>query len=272
MDIANIIGVLIIVLTYPEIDPIAFQLGALKVYWYGLSYLAGFLCAYLLLHKRGKQQIPGWNNEQVTDLLFYAAMGIIFGGRIGFVLLYQPETITNDPLGLFTFWALGRSFHGGLIGVLIAIFLYCKLQQRKFLVVTDFIAPVVPIGLAFGRIGNFINGELWGRVTSMPWGMVFPTAGAEPRHPSQLYEFGLEGILLFIILFIYAKKPSKVGAISGVFMICYGAFRCLVELFREPDLSHGFIAFNWLTMGQLLSIPMIFVGIYLVLRKNRVML
>ena len=258
----------ITMLTYPDIDPIAFSIGALSVRWYGVSYLAGFLGAYLVSIPRGKKQQNPWQSEQVADLLFYAAMGIIFGGRIGFVLFYQPATITSDPLSLFTFWVVGRSFHGGLLGVLLAVMLYCKLHKRKFLEVTDFIAPVIPIGLGFGRLGNFINGELWGRVTDLPWGMIVPYLGPEPRHPSQLYEFGLEGVLLFVILMAYAAKSRPRGAVSGLFLICYGVFRCLVEFVREPDLSHGFVAFDWLTMGQLLSIPMILVGVFLVCRSS----
>ncbi len=259
-------GACIAVLTYPDINPIAFQISSLKVHWYGLSYLAGLLGAYLVSICRGRKQINPWNSEQVADLLFYVAMGIILGGRIGFVLFYQPATIISDPLTLLTFWVVGRSFHGGLLGVMLAVMLYCKLHKRSFLEVTDFIAPVVPIGLGFGRLGNFINGELWGRVTDAPWGMVFPDVGPLPRHPSQLYEFGLEGVLLFIILMLYAVKPRKLGAVSGLFLICYGVFRCLVEFVREPDLSHGFIAFDWLTMGQLLSIPMILIGMFLMIR------
>ena len=174
--------------------------------------------------------------------------------------------IFENPITLLDF-RLGRSFHGGLLGVLIAMLLYCRFYKRSFLEVTDFIAPVTPIGLGFGRLGNFINGELWGRETDLPWGIVFPYAGPNPRHPSQLYEFFLEGVLLFIILIIYAVKPRKKGAISGMFLLFYGIFRCLVELVREPDLSHGFIAFEWLTMGQLLSIPMILLGLYFIFRR-----
>lgn len=256
-------------LTYPNIDPIAFILGPLKIHWYGISYLAGFLGAYLVSIRRGRKQANPWNNDQVSDLLFYAAMGIILGGRIGFILFYQPETIVHDPIALFTFWVVGRSFHGGLLGVILAMLLYGKLHKRSCLELTDFIAPVVPIGLGFGRLGNFVNSELWGRVTDLPWGMIFPDAGMLPRHPSQLYEFGLEGVLLFIILILYAAKPRKLGAISGLFMLCYGVFRFIVEFVREPDITHGFIAFDWLTMGQLLSLPMILLGMYLMFKKNR---
>jgi phosphatidylglycerol:prolipoprotein diacylglycerol transferase len=255
-------------LTYPDIDPVAFTIGPLSVYWYGVSYLAGFLGAYLVSISRGKKQVRPWSGEQVADLLFYVALGVIFGGRIGFILLYQPEAILEEPLALLQFWARGRSFHGGLLGVVLTVLIYSRLQKRTLLEITDFIAPVVPIGLGFGRLGNFINGELWGRITDVPWGMVFPFVSPEPRHPSQLYEFALEGVLLFAILMLYAAKPRKPGAISGMFLICYGIFRCLVELVREPDQSHGFIAFNWLTMGQLFSIPMIFLGIFLLIRRK----
>ena len=259
-------------LTYPDINPVALQLGTLQIHWYGITYLVGFLGAYLLCVYRGPRQAGSWNKEQVADLLFYAAMGIIFGGRIGFVLFYQPSTVLTDPLSLLKFWVMGRSFHGGLLGVLLAVLLYAKLQRRRFLAITDFIAPVVPIGLGLGRIGNFINGELCGRVTDLPWGMVFPFIDARPRHPSQLYEFALEGVLLFIILWRYAAKPRQGGAVSGAFMLCYGVFRFLVEFVREPDLSHGAVAFNWLTMGQLLSLPMVLIGLYLMFNKARAIL
>ncbi len=255
-------------LYYHNINPIALQVGTFTIYWYGISYLLGFISAYLAALYLAPRQIKPWNKEQITDLLFYVAMGTIFGGKFGFILFYHPMVILDEPFVFFAFWLQGRSFHGGFLGVLIAIAIYAKLYNRTFLDVSDFIAPVIPIGLGFGRLGNFINGELWGRVTDLPWGVVFPNAGPSIRHPSQLYEFLLEGLLLFFILKSYSSKYRIPGKISGFFLFYYGVFRCLVEFFREPDYSHGFIAFNWLTMGQLLSIPMIFFGILLCFNKH----
>jgi len=273
-------------LIYPDIDPVAFEIGPLKIYWYGISYLCGFLGAYwLILYRAQASQSKAsaressvataiiehssatWSKPQVLDLLFYIALGVIFGGRLGYVLIYEPSQFLHEPLTALAFWVRGRSFHGGLLGVLVAMWIFCRLHKRKFLEVTDFIAPVVPIGLGFGRLGNFINGELWGRVTDVPWGMVFPHAGYYPRHPSQLYEFALEGVLLWIILNIYAAKPRVTGAVSGMFLLCYGIFRFLVEYVREPDFGQGFIILDWFTMGQLLSIPMIIIGAFFLLRR-----
>jgi phosphatidylglycerol:prolipoprotein diacylglycerol transferase len=200
--------------------------------------------------------------------LFYVAIGIIFGGRIGYILFYYPTEIFRQPLTILAFWEPGRSFHGGMLGVFIALLFYVKFNQKKFIELTDFIAPAVPIGLGFGRLGNFINGELYGRITAMPWGMVFPHVGPQPRHPSQLYELFLEGVVLCILLVWYARKPRPLGAVSGMFLLGYGVIRCMVEFVRAPDDGHGFVAFNWLTMGQLLSIPMILLGLYFILRKN----
>ena len=255
-------------LIYPDIDPIAFSVGNFKVHWYGITYLFGFLGAFLVMCLRGPSRPNPWNAGQISDVIFYAAIGIILGGRFGFILFYQPTEILNNPLTLLAFWEPGRSFHGGFLGVLFSLMVFSKLQKRPFLEITDFIAPVVPIGLGFGRLGNFINGELWGRITEVPWGMVFPHVGPEPRHPSQLYEFVLEGVLMFIILMAYSRKPRALGAVSGLFLLCYGLFRCLVELVREPDASHGFVAFQWLTMGQMLSIPMIVLGLYFLFFTN----
>jgi phosphatidylglycerol:prolipoprotein diacylglycerol transferase len=209
-----------------------------------------------------------WTADQISDLLFYVAVGIIFGGRIGFVLIYQPTEILTEPLELLKFWAPGRSFHGGLVGVLLAVYIYGRRSKRKFLEITDFIAPAVPIGISFGRLGNFINGELWGRATDVPWGMVFKHVDNIPRHPSQLYELFLEGIVLSIWLLLYASKKRHLGAVSGMFAFGYGIFRFTLEFMREPDASHGFVALHWLTMGQVLSIPMIIIGLYFILVKR----
>ncbi len=251
---------------YPNINPIAFSLGPLAVHWYGLTYLLGFIGCFWLSVIRGRTR--GWTSQQLTDILFYVAMGIIFGGRIGYILFYYPAEIINHPLTLLAFWEPGRSFHGGMLGVFIALLFYVKFNFKKFIELTDFIAPAVPIGLGFGRLGNFINGELYGRITTLPWGMVFPHVGPQPRHPSQLYELFLEGFVLCIVLVWYARKPRPLGAVSGMFLLGYGIIRCLVEFVRAPDEGHGFVAFNWLTMGQLLSIPMIILGLYFVLRNR----
>ncbi len=226
-----------------------------------------FIGCYLLSVYRGRG--TQWTPQKLADILFYIALGIIFGGRLGYVLLYTPAQAINDPLTLFAFWLPGRSFHGGMLGVFVALWFYVKFDWRKFVQLMDFIAPCVPIGLGFGRLGNFINAELYGRVTNMPWGMVFPDAGELPRHPSQLYEFFFEGIVLCIVLVWYARKPRKIGAVSGLFLLGYGVIRFGIEFFRQPDTDQGYILWNWLTMGQLLSIPMIIFGLYFLLRKAR---
>jgi len=253
-------------LIYPHINPIALSIGPFAIHWYGLTYLVGFIGCYWLSVMRGRG--TEWTRQKLADVLFYVAVGIIFGGRIGYILFYEPSQIFTNPLTLFAFWEPGRSFHGGMLGVFLALLIYTKFDFKKFIALTDFIAPAVPIGLGAGRIGNFINGELYGRITTMPWGMVFPHAGIEPRHPSQLYEFLLEGIVLCVLLVWYARVKRPLGAVSGMFLLGYGVIRCLVELVREPDAGHGFVLFNFLTMGQLLSIPMIIFGLYFLYRKT----
>ena len=251
---------------YPNIDPIAFTLGPVEVRWYGLMYLVAFLSAWLIMTLQAKRLNQGWTSTHISDLVFYGALGVILGGRLGYILFYDFAAFIDNPIRLFHIWQGGMSFHGGLIGVIVALWLYGRSIDRSFFQVMDFIAPAVPIGLGAGRIGNFLNSELWGRVSDVPWAMVFPNGGPLPRHPSMLYEALLEGLVLFIILWIYAAKPRPTMAISGLFLILYGAFRSLVEFFREPDMHIGFIAFDWLTLGQLLSLPMIVIGGYL-LRK-----
>lgn len=251
-------------LNYPDINPVAFQIGPIKVFWYGITYLVGFFIAWLLASWRARksQQDPSrqWTSEQVSDLIFYAAIGLILGGRVGYLLFYGLADFIHNPLMAFKIWQGGMSFHGGLIGGLIAVWLFSLKTKKNFFDVTDFTAPLVPLGLAAGRIGNFINGELWGRVTTVPWGMIFPGAGAKPRHPSQLYEFFLEGVLLFIILWWFSAKPRPRFAVTALAFFCYGVFRFFVEFYREPDVQLGFVAWHWLTMGQLLSLPMIVIG------------
>lgn len=253
-------------LTYPNIDPVALALGPIKIHWYGLMYLVGFVTVWWLGRLRAKVPDSGWNEQQISDLVFYGALGAILGGRIGYILFYNFSTYLAEPLSILKVWQGGMSFHGGLLGVLIAMWLYGRANHKSFFQITDFIAPLVPIGLGAGRIGNFINGELWGKVSDVPWAMVFPGAGDLPRHPSQLYQAFLEGILLFIILWLYSRKPRPTMAVSGLFLICYGAFRFAVEFVRTPDQQLGYLAFNWLTMGQVLSLPMILIGIGLMWR------
>lgn len=244
----------------PNIDPVAVQIGPLKVHWYGIMYLIGFGAGWWLGVMRAKRPGSGWKPTEIGDLLFYIALGVILGGRLGYVLFYNLSEYLKHPLEIFYIWTGGMSFHGGLIGVLVAMTLYARHTQRSWLAVTDFIAPLVPIGLGAGRIGNFINQELWGKVTDLPWGMVFRTGGPLPRHPSQLYEFALEGVALFVILWLYSAKPRPTGAVSGLFLICYGTFRFIVEFVRLPDTPLGYLAFDWLTMGQVLSVPMVIAG------------
>jgi phosphatidylglycerol:prolipoprotein diacylglycerol transferase len=254
---------------YPKIDPIAFQLGPLKVHWYGLMYLFGIGGAWLLALYRSRQSATHWDAEAISDLILYVALGIIIGGRVGYLLFYGWANLIDDPLSAIKIWQGGMSFHGGLLGVICAVWLFAKRRARTVREIGDFVAPLVPIGFAAGRGGNFINGELWGRVTDVPWAMVFPHVDQLPRHANQLYELFFEGFILFIILWWYSSKPRQSGQVSGMFLICYACFRIFIEFFRQPDPQLGFIAFDWLTMGQLLSIPMLIVGvIFLVNRKK----
>jgi phosphatidylglycerol:prolipoprotein diacylglycerol transferase len=247
-------------LSYPYIDPVAIRLGPVQVHWYGLMYLLGFVAGWWLGLRRARRPGSGWSAEQVSDLVFYGALGVILGGRLGYALFYGLPEYLGDPLKLLRLWEGGMSFHGGLIGVLLAVGWYARRHRRTFFEVTDFFAPLVPIGLGAGRIGNFINGELWGRVTEQPWGMVFPHGGPLPRHPSQLYEALLEGLALFVILWLFSAKPRPRMAVSGLFLLCYGLFRFAVEFVREPDVQLGYVALQWVTMGQLLSLPMVLAG------------
>lgn len=249
---------------FPNIDPVAFYLFSWPVHWYGLMYLVGFLGGWALLALRLKRGYHAtFTQEQLSDVIFFAALGAILGGRIGYILFYDFQQFASNPILIFQTWKGGMSFHGGLLGVLVGMCWCAHKMQKSFLELTDFIAPVVPIGLGAGRIGNFINGELWGKVTDVSWGVIFPAAGIAPRHPSQLYEFALEGVLLFIILWFYSTKPRPLGAVSGLFAVGYGVFRFMVEFYRVPDEQIGYLAFGWFTQGQLLSVPLILVGIFL---------
>ncbi|MGN5076462.1 prolipoprotein diacylglyceryl transferase [Aeromonas veronii] len=244
---------------FSQIDPVAFSLGPLSVRWYGLMYLFGFAFAMWLAGRRADAPNSGWTRNEVSDLLFYGFLGVILGGRVGYVLFYNFDLFLADPTYLFKIWTGGMSFHGGLIGVITAMIWFAHKTKRHFFTVADFVAPLIPFGLGVGRIGNFLNGELWGRVTDVPWAIIFPEAGPEPRHPSQLYQFALEGVVLFIILNLFWRKSPPCGAISGMFLLFYGLFRFLVEFVRQPDSQLG-LYFQEISMGQILSTPMIIAG------------
>ncbi len=259
-------------LNYPDIDPVAFTLSSIKIHWYGVTYVIGIVTAWLLLRWRArKNPLSGWKQKHVDDMVFYAMLGIIIGGRLGSVLFYNLPYYLDHPIDIFKINQGGMSFHGGLIGVFLAMAWFARKTNTNIFNVTDFIIPAVPVGLGCGRIGNFINGELWGMPSELPWAMVFPNpyAGSVPRHPSQLYEALLEGLVLFIILWIYSARPRPKMAVSGLFLLGYGVFRSSIELIREPDAQLGYLAFGWVTMGQALSLPMILLGIILLVLSCR---
>jgi phosphatidylglycerol---prolipoprotein diacylglyceryl transferase len=257
-----------VLLDYPHIDPVAFSIGRLHVRWYGLMYLGGFLLGWLGARSRAKRPGSPIDVARAEDLLFYAAVGVFVGGRVGYMLIYDLSTLIANPLSLIRVWEGGMSFHGGLIGVLIAMALFARHVRQPFFVMTDFVAPWIPIGLGLGRIGNFINGELWGRETR-PDAFWAVNVNGVPRHPSQLYEALLEGVVLFLILWMYSNKPRPMMAVSGMFLLWYGIFRCLVEFVRLPDDHIGYLALGWITMGQVLSAPMIITGAVLLLLAYR---
>jgi len=279
-------------LTYPHIDPIALPLGTWHlfghvfqpaIHWYGITYLVGFLGGYGCMYLRSKRPASGWTALQLQDLLFYVALGVVLGGRTGYMLFYDWQGLVADPKTFFFVWNGGMSFHGGLLGVMIAMGIYARQQGRHFFDVMDFIAPVVPIGLGAGRLGNFINGELWGKVMDLPWGMRLDCMDdrfayycglqrsglSEPHHPSQLYELLLEGVVMFAVLWLFSSKKRPRMAVSGLFALLYGSFRFIVEFLRMPDPQLGYLAFDWLTMGQILSLPLIAAGIVLLVLAYR---
>jgi phosphatidylglycerol:prolipoprotein diacylglycerol transferase len=258
-----------VMLIHPQIDPVAIAIGPLGVRWYGLMYLVGFGAAFLLARSRIKHGSSGRITHDVfDDLFFFSVLGVVLGGRLGYVLFYKPGYYISHPLEILYVWQGGMAFHGGFLGVLLAMVYIARKYQLRWLTIMDFIAPLVPPALAAGRIGNFINGELWGRTTDVAWGMVFRGAGALPRHPSQLYQFALEGLLLFAVLWLYSARPRATGAVSAVFLIGYGCLRFAAEFFREPDDFLGLLAFG-MSMGQWLSLPMILAGIVMLAWAER---
>lgn len=273
-------------LTYPKLNPIAIKLGPVAIHWYGLMYLLGFIGGWVLLQWRINRYKLNWDADQLSDLILYIIIGVILGGRFGYVVFYNLPFYLTHPLQSFAIWDGGMAFHGGLLGVIVAIWLYSRRQKRGFFEISDFIVPVVPIGLGAGRIGNFINGELWGKVANLPWAMRLPCDDARfvrycngattgyslPHHPSQLYEFLFEGVVLFTVLWWFSSKPRPRMAVSGLFGLLYGVFRFAIEFVRLPDAQLGYLAFGWLTMGQILSIPMITAGVvllWLAYRRSR---
>ena len=247
-------------LTYPDFDPVIFSIGFVKIRWYGLMYVIGFLLAWWLARRRCKQPGSPVNGEQVDDLIFYSMLGVIVGGRIGYAIVYGTGQLLSDPLYLFKITEGGMSFHGGLVGVMLAMWLYGRKLGHSIWRMTDFVAPLVPLGLGFGRIGNFINGELWGKPTDVPWGFV---VNGQKLHPSQLYEALLEGLVLFALLWWFSSRPRPRMAVSGLFLLLYGVFRVAVEFVRIPDAINDvpqYLAWGWLTRGQLYSAPMVVAG------------
>jgi phosphatidylglycerol:prolipoprotein diacylglycerol transferase len=257
-------------INYPNIDPVALALGPITIYWYGLTYVGGLVFAWWLGKQRAQLPNSPIKESQIDDLIFYAALGILVGGRVGYALFYGSASLLEDPLRVFRIWEGGMAFHGGFLGVVIAMWLLCRNHKIEFGALVDFIAPLAPVGLALGRLGNFINQELWGRPADVPWAMVFPNdPGGLARHPSQLYQFAMEGILLFVILFWYTRVPRPRWSAAGLFLFGYGIFRSTAEFFREPDAHVGFDALGWVTRGQLLSLPMIIAGAAIIIWAYR---
>lgn len=255
-------------LVHPQFDPVALQIGPIAIHWYGLMYLAGFALVWLAGRWRINNSKTDLTLRDLEDIIFYGVIGVIAGGRLGYVLFYKPAEYLQNPMEIFYLWQGGMSFHGGLVGVIVVLLVLAHQKKKTLLELGDFIAPMIPLGLATGRLGNFINAELWGRPTDLPWGMIFPTLGdGLARHPSQLYEMALEGIVLFALVWWFARKPRATGQVSAVFLIGYGLFRFLVEYTREPDAFLGPVLGS-LTMGQLLSLPMIAIGLLIYFRAT----
>ena len=259
-------------IAYPSIDPVIVQLGPLAIRWYSLAYIAGIVIGWMIVKRElSKRPMAGLDRTRIDDLVVWAIGGILLGGRLGYTLIYKPDYYLANPASILHIWEGGMSFHGGMVGFIAAFFLFCRKYRISFLPLMDLMACVAPIGIAFGRLANFINGELWGRVSEVPWAMVFPTGGPLPRHPSQLYEAALEGFLLLAIMLVllnFTRFREKPGALGGVFLVGYGVARSLCELFREPDAQLGFL-WSGATMGQLLSVPMIVGGLFLIFRVKR---
>lgn len=257
-------------LSYPEINPVALAVGPLKIHWYGLTYLAGLAFAWWLAARLTRKPWSAIRRDQVDDLIFFAALGVVLGGRFGYAIFYGGDKLASDPTWLLRVWQGGMSFHGGFLGVLLAMYIFARKRGIVFGAVMDFAAVLTPVGLGLGRLGNFIGQELWGRAADVPWAMVFPRDPLQlARHPSQLYQFALEGMLLFVIVYWFARKERPVWAVSGVFSLGYGCLRFFAEFFREPDAHLGFQALGWVTRGQILSIPMILLGVYLIVSSYR---
>ena len=254
-------------LEFPNINPVAIDLGIIQIRWYAISYIAGILFSWSLILNIIKFKNLKIDNKVISELISNSMIGIIIGGRLGYVIFYNPDYYLNNLLEIFKLWNGGMSFHGGFIGVVSAVIYSSKISKTAILILADLIAIVAPIGIFFGRLANFINGELYGRITNHSFGMIFPNAGNSPRHPSQLYEAFFEGFLLFIIMLLFIKFTNilnKKGLITALFLSCYGSFRFMIEFFREPDANIGLLYFNF-SMGQLLSLPMIIVGLYFII-------
>ena len=253
---------------YPELDPVALELGALAIHWYAISYIVGIVLVWWTIDNRNTRHNLGWSKEALKDLISYGVFGVILGGRMGYMLFYGMDQLIDNPLSLFKFWQGGMSFHGGLLGVMVAVLLYAKKNNKKFFGLMDLVSPSVPLALGCGRIGNFINGELPGRVSDLPWAVVYP-GDSVTRHPSSLYQAVIEGLVLFVVLWVFASRSRPPMAVSGMFLFAYGLLRGLTELFREPDAHIGFVAFGWITTGQLLSLPMLLCGLAILIISYR---
>lgn len=257
-------------LPYPEIDPVALALGPVKIHWYGLTYLAGLAFAWWLAVRRTARPNCALQRSQVDDLIFYAALGVVLGGRLGYTVFYGWDKVMEDPTWLLRVWQGGMSFHGGLLGVMLAMYLFSRSRKIALGDLFDFVAPLAPVGLALGRLGNFIGQELWGRPSDVSWAMIFPNDPLQlARHPSQLYQFALEGMLLFVIVLWFSSKSRPRWAVSGLFCLGYGVLRFIAEFFREPDQHLGFQALGWVTRGQVLSVPMVVVGLVILIIAYR---